>query len=256
MAKNSVNVYSINGDVVRSVELPSAFKMEFRPDLIHRVVVAEQANKRQPYGPSPTAGIRHSVSTWGKGRGVARVQRLSQGSKAAESPNNVGGRRAFPPKPEKDYSKKVNRKERQKARLSALAALADPEMVRQRGHLFSEGITTPVVVEDAFEALSTTAEVYEALDKIGVSADLERAKNGRKVRAGRGKMRSRRYKGKRSLLLVVSAPEASLFKGANNLPGVEIVSADMLNTGRLAPGGMPGRLAVFSESALKKIGEW
>ena len=256
MAKNSVNVYSVKGDVVRSVELPSAFKMEFRPDLIHRVVVAEQANKRQPYGPSPTAGIRHSVSTWGKGRGVARVQRLSQGSKAAESPNNVGGRRAFPPKPEKDYSKKVNRKERQKARLSALAAMADEEIVRQRGHLFEEGVTTPVIVEDAFESLSTTAEVYEALDKIGVSADLERAKDGRKVRPGRGKMRSRRYKGKRSLLLVVSAQEASLFKGAGNLPGVEIVSTDGLNTGRLAPGGMPGRLAVFSESALKKIGEW
>ncbi len=256
MAKNSVNVYSVKGDVVRSVELPSAFAAEFRPDLIHRAVVAEQANKRQPYGPSPTAGIRHSVSTWGKGRGVARVQRLSQGSKAAESPNNVGGRRAFPPKPEKDYSKKVNRKERQKARLSALAAMADEEIVRQRGHLFEEGITTPVIVEDAFESLTTTAEVYEVLDKIGVSADLGRAKDGRKVRAGRGKMRSRRYKGKRSVLLVVSAQEVSLFKGAGNLPGVEVVSIDGLNTGRLAPGGMPGRLAVFSESALKKIGEW
>ncbi len=256
MAKNSVNVYSVKGDVVRSVELPSAFAAEFRPDLIHRAVVAEQANKRQPYGPSPTAGIRHSVSTWGKGRGVARVQRLSQGSKAAESPNNVGGRRAFPPKPEKDYSKKVNRKERQKARLSALAAMADEEIVRQRGHLFDEGVTTPVIVEDAFESLSTTAEVYEALDKIGVSADLGRAKDGRKVRPGKGKMRSRRYKGKRSVLLVVSAQEASLFKGAGNLPGVEIISTDGLNTGRLAPGGMPGRLAVFSESALKKIGEW
>ncbi|NLI74235.1 MAG: 50S ribosomal protein L4 [Euryarchaeota archaeon] len=256
MAKYSVNVYSVNGDVMRSVELPSAFEAEFRPDLIHRAVVAEQANKRQPYGPSPMAGMRHAVSTWGKGRGVARVQRLSQGSRAAESPNNVGGRRAFPPKPDRNYSKKVNRRERQKAKISALAAVANSELVRQRGHLFGDDITTPIVVEDAFEGLSTTAEVYNVLDRLGVSADLERAKNGRKVRAGRGKMRSRRYKGKRSLLLVVSAQEASLFKGASNLPGVEIICVDRLNTGRLAPGGMPGRLAVFSESALKKIGEW
>jgi len=253
---NSVNIYSIKGDVVKSVELPSAFAAEFRPDLIHRAVVAEQANKRQPYGPSPGAGMRHAVSQWGKGRGVARVQRLTQGSKAAESPNNVGGRRAFPPKPEKDYSKKVNRKERQKAKISALACLADVEMVRKRGHLFDEGITTPIVVEDVFESLSTTAEVYEALDSIGVSADLGRAKDGHKIRAGRGKMRSRKYKGKRSVLLVVSALEVPLFKGANNLPGVEIICTEGLNSGNLAPGGMPGRLAVFSESALNKIGEW
>lgn len=255
MAKN-INIYSIKGDVVKSVELPSAFVAEFRPDLIHRAAVAAEANKRQPYGPSPGAGMRHAVSQWGKGRGVARVQRLTQGSKAAESPNNVGGRRAFPPKPEKDYSKKVNRKERAKAKMSALAALADEEMVRKRGHRFEEGITTPVVVEDAFEGLATTSDVYEALDSIGLSADLERAKDGHKIRAGRGKMRSRKYKGKRSVLLVVSAKEAPLFMGANNLPGVEIVSTEGLNAGILAPGGMPGRLAVFSESALKKIGEW
>lgn len=256
MAKNNVNVYSIKGDVVRNVELPSVFESEYRPDLIRRATVAEQANKRQPYGPSPGAGMRHSVSTWGKGRGVARVQRLSQGSKGAESPNNVGGRRAFPPRPEKDLSKKINRKERAKARTSALAALADVELVRDRGHLFDEGLATPIVVEDEFEDLATTMAVYEALDNIGVSADLDRAKNGQKIRAGRGKMRSRKYKGKRSVLLVVSAKEVPLFKGANNLPGVEIVSLEGLNTGVLAPGGLPGRLTIFSESALKKLGEW
>ena len=256
MAKNNVNIYSVKGDVVKSVELPGAFATEFRPDIIHRAAVAEMANRRQPYGPSPEAGVRHAVSQWGKGRGVARVQRLTQGSKAAESPNNVGGRRAFPPKPEKDYSKKVNRKEKAKAKLSALAALSDPEMVKQRGHQFDDGLTMPVVVEDDFEKLATTSDVVSALESIGVSADLARAKDGKKIRAGRGKMRSRKYKTPRSILLVVSALEAPVFMGANNLPGVEIVSTEGLNAGVLAPGGQAGRLAVFSESALKKIGEW
>lgn len=256
MAKNNVNIYSVKGDIVKSVELPSAFAAEFRPDIIHRAAVAEQANRRQPYGPSPTAGVRHAVSQWGKGRGTARVQRLTQGSKAAESPNNVGGRRAFPPKPEKDYSKKVNRKEKFKAKLSALAALSDPEMVKKRGHQFDDGLTMPVIVEDDFESLATTGDVVSALEKIGVSADLERAKDGKKIRAGRGKMRGRKYKTPRSILVVVSAKEAPVFMGANNLPGVEIVSTEGLSAGVLAPGGMAGRLAVFSESALKKIGEW
>jgi len=256
MAKNNVNIYSVKGDVVKSVELPAAFATEYRPDIIHRAAVAEMANKRQPYGPSPKAGMRHAVSQWGKGRGVARVQRLTQGSKAAESPNNVGGRRAFPPKPEKDYSKKVNRKEKSKAKMSALAALADPEMVKQRGHQFDDGITMPVVVEDEFEKLATTSDVVSALESIGVSADLARAKDGKKIRAGRGKMRGRRYKTPRSILLVVSAQEAPVFMGANNLPGVEIISTEGLSAGVLAPGGQAGRLAVFSESALKKVGEW
>jgi large subunit ribosomal protein L4e len=95
-----------------------------------------------------------------------------------------------------------------------------------------------------------------ALEKIGVSADLDRAKDGKKIRAGRGKMRGRKYKTPRSILVVVSAQEAPVFMGANNLPGVEIVVTEGLSAGVLAPGGMAGRLAVFSESALKKIGEW
>jgi large subunit ribosomal protein L4e len=256
MAMNNINIYSVKGDVIKSVELPRAFTTDYRPDIIHRAAVAEQANRRQAYGPSPGAGMRHAVSQWGKGRGTSRVQRLTQGNKAAESPNNVGGRRAFPPNPEKDYSKKINRKERAKARLSALAALADPEMVRRRGHRFEEGITMPVVVEDEFEKLATTSDVVSVLERLGVSADLDRAKNGKKVRAGRGKMRSRKYKTPRSILVIVSAKEAPVFMGANNLPGVEIVSTEGLSAGVLAPGGVAGRLAVFSESALKKVGEW
>jgi len=256
MAKNNVNIYSIEGKVVKKVELPGVFKTEYRPDIIRRAVVAEEANKRQPYGPSPTAGIRHAVSTWGKGRGVARVQRLTQGSKAAESPNNVGGRRAHPPRPEKDWSKKVNKKEKLKAKLSALAALSDLNMVKSRGHLLEGKITLPVVFEDDLEQLSTTSQVVDALQSVGLDSDMDRAKSGKKIRAGRGKMRSRRYRTPRSVLIIVSNKEAPLYLGANNLPGVEVVDPENLRAGLLAPGGDAGRLAVFSESALKKIGEW
>jgi len=114
----------------------------------------------------------------------------------------------------------------------------------------------PVVVEDDFEKLSTTSDVVSALEKLGVSPDLDRAKDGKKIRAGRGKMRGRKYKTPKSILVVVSAKEAPVFMGANNLPGVEIVSTEGLSAGVLAPGGVAGRLAVFSESALKKVGEW
>jgi large subunit ribosomal protein L4e len=253
---SSVNVYSLGGDVVKTISLPTAFGTTFRPDIIRKAVVAQEANKRQPYGPSKMAGMRHAVSTWGKGRGVARVQRLTQGRKAAESPNNVGGRRAHPPVPEKDLSKKVNRKEKRLAKLSALAATADPDIVKNRGHWFEEEVTLPVVVEDDIEALETTREVLEALENLGLGDDIIRAKEGKHIRAGRGKMRGRRYRRPRSILIVVSEEDAPLVKSAGNLPGVEIVPPNRLNASVLAPGGDAGRLALFTESALGKIGEW
>ena len=191
-----------------------------------------------------------------KGRGVARVQRLAQGAKGAESPNNVGGRRAFPPRVDKDWSLKVNQKERVLAKLSALAATADAEKVKARGHQFDEALTLPVVIEDRLEEVRSTSEVLQVLKSIGVSEDVVRSKEGIRVRAGRGKMRGRRYRMPRSLLIVVSSHDVALVKGARNLPGVEVAFAEALNPGMLAPGGLPGRLTVFSESALKKIGEW
>lgn len=255
-SNSSVNVYSLGGEVVKTVSLPRAFGTALRPDLIRRAVVAQEANKRQPYGPSRNAGMRHAVSTWGKGRGVARVQRLTQGRTAAESPGNVGGRRAHPPVPEKNLSKKVNRKERRLAKFSALAATADPEVVKGRGHSFEEDITLPVVVEDGFEDLETTKEVIEALESLGLGDDVLRAKEGKHVRAGKGKMRGRKYRRPRSILIIVSEEDVPLVKSAGNLPGVEIVPPSRLNAGVLAPGGDAGRLTLLSESALGKIGEW
>jgi large subunit ribosomal protein L4e len=253
---SSVNVYSIGGDVVRTISLPRAFGTVFRPDIIKRAVVAQEANRRQPYGPSKMAGMRHAVSTWGKGRGVSRVQRLTQGRKAAESPNNVGGRRAHPPVPEKDWSKKVNRKERRLAKLSALAATSDPDIVKGRGHQFDDDITLPLIVEDGIESLENTREVIQTLESLGVGGDVDRAKNGKHIRAGKGKMRGRRYRRPRGILIVVSDEDVPLFKSAGNIPGVEIVEPGRLNAGLLAPGGDAGRLALFTEAALGKMGEW
>jgi len=256
MAANQINIYSVKGDVLRKAELPAVFATSYRPDMIRRAVVAEESNRRQPYGPKLKAGMRHAFSTWGKGRGAARVQRLSQGAKGAESPNNVGGRRAFPPKVERSWELKVNRKERVMARLSALAALSNVQIVKKRGHVVGDEVTLPVVFEDDMEKLAKSSEVLEALKSLGLDSDVDRAKEAKKVRPGKGKMRGRRYKSPRSVLIVVSDKQAPIFKGAKNLAGVEIVAPEQLNAGVLAPGGDAGRLAIFSEAALKKVGEW
>lgn len=250
------NVYSVKGEVSGKVDVPSAFDTPYRPDVIKRAVVAAAANKRQAYGPASNAGIKHSVKTRGKGTGSARVQRIKAGGKATESPNNVSGRRAHPPVPERIWAKKVNQKEKLLARMSAIAATGNADVVKERGHDFDDSVSFPIVVDDGINDIQTTSEVYELLDKMGLSYDLERAKDGRKIRAGRGKMRNRRYRTPVSILIVVSEDDLPIFKGASNLPGVEIQPVSRLSAGILAPGGDAGRLTVFSKSAIAKIGEW
>ncbi|HKM09767.1 MAG TPA: 50S ribosomal protein L4 [Candidatus Methanomethylophilaceae archaeon] len=250
------NVYRVTGDVSGMIDVPEAFESEYRPDIIKKAIHAAAANGRQPYGPGRDAGMRHSVSTWGKGRGVSRVQRLKAGKKAAESPNNVSGRRAHPPRPERIWAQKINKKELAMARKSALATTADAEFVRSRGHDFDDAVTFPIVVEDAFQDISTTSEVLQFFDSIGIGYDVDRAKEGTKIRAGKGKMRNRRYRTPKSILVVVSERELPVFKGAANLPGVDIETVGTLNTSNLAPGGAAGRLTVYSQSAIAKIGEW
>lgn len=250
------NVYSVKGEVSGTVDVPEAFSTQYRPDIIKKAVHAAAANGRQPYGSAPRAGMRHSVSTWGKGRGVSRVQRFKDGKRATQSPNNVTGRRAHPPKVEKIWDQKVNKKELGIARRSALAATACAECVRKRGHQFDDSVSFPIVVEDDFQNIGRTADINAIFDAIGIGYDVERAKEGRKIRAGRGKMRNRKYRTPVSVLIVVSDRDAPVFKSAANLPGVEVETVNTLNTGLLAPGGDAGRLAVYTKSAIAQIGEW
>ena len=250
-----LNVYDLEGKVTGETNLPEIFKIEYRPDIIRRAVTAIEANARQPYAPSPMAGMRHSVSTWGKGRGVSRVQRLMGSSTAAQSPNNVGGRRAHPPKVEKDLGKKINKKELMLGKLGALRATSEAVLVKARGHKFDEKLTVPIIVKDSFEDIKSTQEAVKALSSIGVYDDVQRAIDGKNIRAGRGKMRGRRYRIPKSLLVVVSK-ECKGGRSVRNLPGIDVVTPNALNASVLAPGGAPGRLMLVSESALVTIGGW
>lgn len=254
--KGKLNLYKIDGTVKKTLVLPDVFNTPVRPDIIRKAVKVLQSRRRQPYGPYWRAGMQHAVSTWGKGRGSARVQRLTQGSRATQSPNNVSGRRAHPPIPEKKWGLKMNLKEMRLSKISALAATSDIDLVRTRGHKFKTDLTVPVVVEDKFDSISSTKEVMEILDSLGVLEDIERAKNGRKIRSGRGKMRGRKYRTPRSLLLVVNSKDAPIYKGMRNVPGVDITTPKEINTEMLAPGGDPGRLTIFTLAAFKEVGGW
>lgn len=241
-------VKTIEGGVSRNIDLPVMFSEEYRPDLIKKAVMALQSTRRQPHGTYPYAGICSSAVGWGSGRGASHVPRIKNGSRAAKVPQAKGGREAHPPVVAKVLVKQINQKEKQKAFRSAIAASVQEELVRKRGHLFEGAV--PVVFEDKFETLNRTQDVISALTAAGVFQDVERAKESRKVRAGRGKMRGRRYKQRKSLLIVTST---SPLRSARNLAGVDVVTIDQLNVEHLAPGMQAGRLTVWTESALTRL---
>jgi large subunit ribosomal protein L4e len=247
-----VNVYNIDGSSSDKIDLPEVFHTPYRPDIIRKSFNVLRSNRRQPYGSDPLAGAKHSVQSVGKGRGMSRVPRLTQGQKAALAPCVVGGRRAHPPKAERSWDEKVNKKEKKLARDSAIAATSDKEIVTKRGHKFNEKLTLPVIISDKFEDIKKTQEIINALDKIGIYDDVLRATNGKHIRAGKGKTRGRKYKTPKSLLIVSTKDDVK--KSARNLTGVDVVAPDKINIEHLAPGGDAGRLTIFTKSALKQIG--
>lgn len=241
-------VLALDGGVVEEIELPPVFESDYRPDLIKKDVLAIQSRRFQPHGTDVYAGIRTSADSWGSGRGVAQVPRLKNASRAARVPQAKGGREAHPPKAEKVLVEKINKKEKRKALQSAIAATCRGELVRMRGHRYEGAL--PLVLTDEFEHLEKTSEVIAVLGAVGAYADVERAKASRTVRAGRGKLRGRRYKQRKSIL-IVTAGEPS--RAASNLAGVDAVSVRRLNTEHLAPGAQAGRLTLWTRSALRTL---
>ena len=244
-------VRTLTGEIAHEVDLPEIFNEEYRPDLIKRAVLALQSTRFQPHGTNPYAGMRTSAESWGSGRGVAQVPRIKNSSRVARVPQATGGRAAHPPKVEKVLVKDINKKEKQKALRSAIAASTSTDLVRERGHIFEGGL--PLILEDRFEEITRTGDVIAALSALGVHADVERAKNSKKVRAGRGTMRGRRYKQRKSVLIVTGNEP---LRAARNLAGVDAVAVNQLNTELLAPGTQAGRLTIWTESAIRRLEEF
>ena len=114
----TVAVYNIEGKEVDKLELnDNVFGVEINEHLVHLAVVSQLANGRQG---TQSAKTRSEVSGGGrkpwrqKGTGHAR-----QGS--TRSPQWTGGGVVFAPKP-RDYSFKMNKKEKRAALCSALSS--------------------------------------------------------------------------------------------------------------------------------------
>ncbi|ABX44013.1 50S ribosomal protein L4 [Lachnoclostridium phytofermentans] len=150
----NVKVYNIEGKEVGSLELNDAiFGVEVNEHLMHMAVVSQLANKRQG---TQSAKTRAEVSGGGrkpwrqKGTGHAR-----QGS--TRSPQWKGGGVVFAPKP-RDYSFKMNRKEKSLAIKSALTSRVEAQKL-----IVLDSMNMDEIKTKKFKAVLENLKVNKAL---------------------------------------------------------------------------------------------
>lgn len=264
----NVKVLSLKGEPKGEISLARAGSEPLRNDIINKAFLAERSRLRQPYGADPLAGQRTSAHYHGE-RGIrhsmmnkemARMKRIHSGGflyfRAREVPQAVKGRKTFPPSTDKVWELKINKKERRKAISSAVSASLNRDMVAKRGHKIGTVPHFPIVVEDALEGLRKSRELEQALLSMGLKPEMERIE-AKSIRGTAGSMRGRRYIRKKGPLIIISR-DGGIVKAGKNLQGVDVLGIKELSVNQLAPGCHPGRLCVWTKSALEKFdkGEW
>ncbi|GET04327.1 60S ribosomal protein L2 [Rhizophagus clarus] len=205
-----INIYSESGDnTIGKHVLPAVFKAPIRPDIVRVVHTNISKSNRQPYAVSSKAGHQTSAESWGTGRAVARIPRVSGGGthRAGQGAfGNMcrGGRMFAPTKIWRKWHVKTNLNQKRFATASALAASSIPSLVLARGHRIEEIQEVPLVIETH--------------------------------RQRRGP-------------LIVYNEDNGVVKAFRNIPGVELVNVRRLNLLQLAPGGHVGRFIIWSQGA-------
>ena len=256
---DSVKVLDMSGKPGDEVALPGVFSTALRPDIVSRAWWILKSHSLQPYGRDPMAGNRTSAETGNPptGRGVSRIPRIkgagtNKAGQAGGVASIVGGRLPHPPRSEKVIYRKINVKERKLALNTAIAFTGDASAVAWRGHKTGK-LKFPVVVSDELEAVEKTSALEALLVGLGLTDELKRIYGGVKRRSGTPRMRGRTTRRKVGPLIVVGI-DRGVGKAAASIPGVEVSSVDDLSVLPLAPGGVAGRLTLWTRSAIEVLG--
>ncbi|KAI3995234.1 hypothetical protein MKX01_032036 [Papaver californicum] len=258
----TVAVQNLDGDMStdggNSLPLPDVMKASIRTDIVKFVHANMSKNSRQPYAVSRKAGHQTSAQSWGTGRAVSRIPRVSGGGthRAGQGAfGNMcrGGRMFAPTRIWRRWHRKINVNQKRYAIVSALAASAVPSIVLARGHTIEGVPELPLVVNNSIEGVEKTSAAIKVLKQLGAYADAEKVKDSEKIRPGKGKMRNRRYVSKKGPLIVYGTEGTKIAKAFRNIPGVELSNVERLNLLKLAPGGHLGRFIIWTKSAFEKL---
>eukprot|EP01102_Stenamoeba_stenopodia_P016313 TRINITY_DN568_c0_g1_i1.p1 TRINITY_DN568_c0_g1~~TRINITY_DN568_c0_g1_i1.p1 ORF type:complete len:394 (-),score=95.02 TRINITY_DN568_c0_g1_i1:91-1272(-) len=254
-----VSVYSAaDGKSVAQTRLPAVLSAPIRLDIVQHVHRDIAKNRRQAYAVSTEAGHQTSAESWGTGRAVARIPRVSGGGthRAGQGAfGNMcrGGRMFSPTKTYRRWHRKVNKNQRRFAIVSALAASASTALVLARGHRIERIPEVPLVLSnETIVDVEKTSQAVKILKTLKAYPDVERSKASRKIRSGKGKLRNRRYVQRRGPLIIYHK-KSPMIKAFRNIPGIELVNVNRLNLLLLAPGGHIGRFIIWTRGALERL---
>lgn len=252
-------LYDMHGKKIKEIDLPEVFHMEIREDIAGKMYEAEKFLAMHPYSNAPEAGKRHSASgtishrrhNWKGhyGHGTSRIPRKTMSRRGvnffwigAEVSSTRGGRRAHPPRTDQKVLK-INKKEQKIAINSALAATAKEKYVKERySTINSAKISVPAVIE--FKEKLKAKDFLKMLKAI-FGDNLHLVLKNKSVRAGKGKMRGRKYKSNSGLLLIKSKEENI------KVQGIDVKSLNELSILDLYP---LGRLTAYTEKAIHELG--
>ncbi len=257
-----VQVLNIQGEKVKEIST-GIFEGKIREDIVQKVIEAEK--KQHPYAPFWRAGNQYASSgkathrrhVWktATGKGLSKIPRKifrRRGSQflweGATIPSTRGGRRAHPPKIAGFLNeKKINKKEKELAFKSALASLASMKMVKEKYqtlHNKEIKIKLPVIIES--KSLSAGTKEFISGIKTILGELSEVAFKKKNQRAGRGKMRGRKYKQTAGMILIIGNKEEK----KNN--SIEIKKIKEVTIRDIAEGG--ARVSIFTEKAIEELG--
>lgn len=237
------------GKVGKEIDLPKNFSVKIRKDILQKVFEVQKGSLQQAYGAMPGAGASYSASgisikrrhRWKSsyGRGISRIPRKIM-SRSGASFNWVGatvsstrgGRKPHAPRSQKNLFKKINKKELLIAFNSGFTGTFEKE-----AHIFDASV------------LDLKSKDFFAVLKKVFGDKFDKILKKKSIRAGKGKMRGRKYKSTAGMVFVIGSKEKM------NRKGIEVVKVNELWVGDISPNGIPGRLASYSENAIKEIGE-
>jgi len=256
-ARPIVSVFSLTGEKCGETNLPSVMTAPLRSDLVQFVHTNMAKNARQAYAVSIKAGKQVTAESWGTGRAVARIPRVGGGGTSRSGQGAYGnmcrgGRMFAPTKTWRRWHRKINTTQKRYAVASAVAATAVPALIVARGHRIEEVPEIPLVLDNSVQSTAKTSQAKAILQAVGAYADVEKVVDSRKIRAGKGKMRNRRYVMRRGPLVIYSSNDG-VERAFRNLPGVELCSVERLNLLQLAPGGHMGRFCIWSQDAVEAL---
>ena len=243
-----------------------------RQDVVTRIFSLMNRNTLQPHGVTWSlhrkgfrAGHRNSSDSWGTGRAKARVPRVrGSGSgrtgQAAIANFARKGHMFSPILVWRRWHRIVPRKERNLAVVTAYRASVTAPLLRARGHELPESGELPIVVpservEEAVRA-DTSAFARQLLRDAGLAKELKRCDKSRKRNKSHARKRNRKYRTASGPLFVHHFGKKDrkfaqrLKERFGSIRGVDTMSVVSPNLLKLAPGGVVGRLLIWTQEAL------